>query len=162
MSGGPDVVLPTGAVVFRSLELLAPLFREAVNAALGACHAAGIDAMVYETYRTNELQRMYYAKGRTTPGPIVTRAADNRHSWHGFGLAADVIDAKKQWSQPLSWWQEMGAIFKAHGCAWGGDWHDRDLPHVQWGLMPPSPTDEDRLLMATEGPPAVWQRWGAI
>jgi peptidoglycan L-alanyl-D-glutamate endopeptidase CwlK len=85
------------------------------------------------------------------------------HSWHGFGLAADVIHRTKRWSAPAQWWHTMGSVFKAHGCTWGGDWKSfPDLPHVQWGAMPNSPDDEDRRLLANGGTVAVWRRWGAV
>lgn len=168
MSAGDDVrvvvpVLPAAATVVNDLTFLAPRFAVAVKMAVAECKALGIEAMVYETYRTKALAEAYYAKGRTTPGKIVTHAKDNVHSWHGFGLAVDVIHARKRWDAPDEWWRKMAGIFKRHGCHWGGDWQTfKDLPHLQWDQCSPAPDDEDRRLLETSGLLAVWERRNAI
>lgn len=169
MSAGDDAahMIEGAASVMRvvsGLEYLAPKFEQAVKAAIAECDALGLDAMVYETYRSDPLAKAYYAKGRTAPGSIVTNAKDNLRSWHGFGLAVDVIHRVKRWDAPASWWPAMAAAFKAHGCAWGGDWHSfKDLPHLQWALCPGSPDEEDRRLLREQGGLlAVWDRHAAI
>src|SRR5262245_29114210 len=100
-AGGDDAtvvpVMPTAAKVFNQLSYLAPALHVAVAAAVAECHTLGLEPVVYESYRTNTLAQAYYAKGRTAPGSIVTNAKDNVHSWHGFGLAVDVIHATKRW-----------------------------------------------------------------
>lgn len=163
MSAGCGIALPTGIKVVSDTAILAPKFRDAVTAALAECKAKGLDAYVYESYRTNELQALYYARGRTVKPPLrpVTNARTNLYSWHGYALAADVISRSLLWSAPVSWFEKMGAIFKAHGCKWGGDWKARDLPHVQWGRCKPSPSDLARQLMAEGGVEAVWRAVGA-
>ncbi len=168
MSAGNDTphiepMLPSAARVVNDLALLAPKFTTAVKNALAECMILGIEAVVYETYRTDALAKAYYAKGRTVPGSVVTNAKDNQHSWHGFGLAVDVIHRDLRWDAPASWWTGMAAVFKRHGCAWGGDWRTfKDLPHVQWALCPAAPNDEDRRLLATSGLLAVWERHAAL
>jgi len=57
------------AEVNRDPTLLAPRFREAVEAALAECHANGLDARIWEGYRSNALQAVYYARGRTVIPP---------------------------------------------------------------------------------------------
>lgn len=143
---------------------LAPAFRKAVDAAIAECNAAGLDAVVYETYRSKELQEAYYARGRTVipPAHPVTNARSNLYSWHGYGLAVDVISKAHAWSPPAGWWEKVAAIFKKHGCAWGGDWKQKDLPHFQWGPCKPSPSDRARQLVAEGGTHAVWQAVGAL
>lgn len=168
MSAGDDTVhavplLPSAAKVVNDLSFLAPKLTRAVTAALAECRTLGIEAVVFETYRTDALAKAYYAKGRTAPGAKVTNARDSVHSWHGFGMAADVIHRTLRWDAPASFWREMAAVFKAHGCAWGGDWHAfKDLPHFQWGLCPGSPDDEDRRLLRESGLLAVWERWSCL
>lgn len=149
--------------VSRDLSLLAPAFRAAVEAALADCQARGLDAYVYEGYRSQALQASYYARGRTVipPSAPVTNAASNLFSWHGFGLAVDVISRSKGWNQPESWFSQVADCFKAHGCRWGGDWQMRDLPHLQWGACKPSPSDIARELLHTQGLQAVWKAVGA-
>jgi hypothetical protein len=147
------------------LNLLAPLFRAAVEAAIAECNnGAGLKAMVYETYRSNELQAVYFARGRTVrpPNEVVTNAMTNLRSWHGYGLAVDVIHQTDKWNAGEAWFQQVAEIFKRHGCKWGGDWKMRDQPHFQWGFCQPSPSDTARDLMRTGGVIAVWQAVGAI
>ena len=168
MSAGDDgavivPLLPSAAVVVSDLTFLAPKFAVAVKMAIAECDALGLEAVVFESYRTDALAKAYYAKGRTAPGKIVTHAKDNVHSWHGFGLAVDVIHTRKRWDAPDAWWQKMAAVFKRHSCNWGGDWRTfRDLPHLQFENCPASPDEEDRRLLLSDGLLAVWDRWGAL
>jgi peptidoglycan L-alanyl-D-glutamate endopeptidase CwlK len=152
------------AVVSRDPQLLAPKFRVAVDAALADCAAGGLDAFVYEAYRSGETQAIYFARGRTVVPPTrpVTNASSNLFSWHGYGLAVDVISRSREWDVPLSWYEAVAECFKAHGCRWGGDWVMKDLPHFQWGPCRPSPSDRARELIATGGLEAVWEAVGAL
>lgn len=161
MSAGLD--LPTGARVHRDLDLLAPRFREAVEAAIAECNELGLDAYVYEGYRTRQLQEAYYQRGRTEKPPKrpVTNARSNLYSWHGYGLAVDVISREHRWNRPFEWWAEVASVFRRHGCDWGGDWRQKDLPHFQWGRLKASPSDRARELYAEGGVEAVWIEVGA-
>jgi hypothetical protein len=142
----------------RNLAALAPKFHAAVDRAIAACNADGLDAFVFEGYRSRELQEAYYARGRWVipPHHTVTNARSNLYSWHGYGLAVDVISRAKAWSVEESWFERVAAHFKAEGCKWGGDWKMRDLPHFQWGRCKPSPSPLARELFASGGLPAVW------
>jgi len=146
----------------RDIDYLAPLFREAVEAAIRECNMGvtpSLRAMVYETYRSNELQFVYYRKGRDAPPPPaerVTNAKSNLYSWHGYGLAVDVIHETKGWDAGDKWFRDVSIIFKKYGCKWGGDWTTADRPHFQWGLCRPSPSDIARELIRTKGVEAVW------
>jgi D-alanyl-D-alanine carboxypeptidase len=146
-------------------ELLAPAFRAAVEAAIAECNSEpnSLDAMVYETYRSNELQVVYFARGRSVIPPTapVTNAMNNLFSWHGYGLAVDVIHRTKHWNAGDQWFRKVAEIFKKHGCKWGGDWTKPDLPHFQWGLCRASPSPQARELMRTGGVLAVWEAVGA-
>jgi peptidoglycan L-alanyl-D-glutamate endopeptidase CwlK len=150
----------------NDMALLAPAFRAAVDAAIKECNAlpTPLDAMVYETYRSNELQVVYFQRGRTVVPPVktVTNAMNNLYSWHGYGLAVDVISRSKKWAPGEAWFAQVAEIFKKHGCKWGGDWTNRDLPHFQWGLCKPSPSDNARAMMRTSGVLAVWEAVGAL
>ena len=149
--------------VSRDLTLLAPGFRQAVDRAIQECNGRNLDAYVYETYRSPELQALYYARGRTffPPSSPVTNARDSLYGWHGFGLAVDVISQSKKWSVAEDWFQQVAAVFQKHGCRWGGEWKMRDLPHFQWGRCKPSPSDLARQIYLTEGLGAVWVKVGA-
>lgn len=151
------------AMVSRDLSILAPRFADAVRRSIEQCNAAGLDAYVYEGYRSPQLQAIYYTRGRTVipPTHTVTNARTNLYSWHGYGLAVDVISRSRRWKQPTSWFREVAEIFKANGCKWGGDWTRPDLPHFQWGKCKPSPSDQARAIMKSEGMPGVWRAVGA-
>jgi hypothetical protein len=151
------------SLVSRELDLLAPKFRAAVEAAIRECQAAGLDAYVYEAYRSQQLQAMYYARGRTVIPPTrpVTNAHSNLYSWHGYGLAVDVISRSRGWSVPYSWYAQVAEIFIRHGCKWGGHWKNVDLPHFQWGKCKPSPSELAREIIAREGVVGVWRAVGA-
>jgi SH3-like domain-containing protein len=150
--------------VSNDLNQLAPLFRAAVEAAIAECQRAGLDAVVYEAYRSQELQAEYYARGRTKKPPLqtVTNAPSNLHSWHGYGLAVDVISRSKAWHAGHRWFADVAAIFKRHNCKWGGDWTRPDLPHFQWHLCKASPSPEARRMVTSAGVLAVWEAVGAL
>ena len=149
------------------LSKLAPKFREAIEAALAECIAKGYLAKVFEALRSQERQSHLYAQGRSRPGQKVTNASTNLTSWHGYGLAADVIHRTKGWApgnndrETTAWFTAVAAIFKKHGCAWGGDWSSPDMPHVQWGQMPASPAVTHREMKTRFGNEAVWKYVGA-
>lgn len=176
-------------LIHTDLDDCAPLFAVAVHDAIGACERAGYDAMVAESLRTNEVQELYYRRGRPPtaeyPGPV-THARTAMYSWHGYGLAVDVISRSRAWFRPLRilnptpdtlaaearraiqerdhWYAGVSAIFKAHGLDWGGDWRapKQDLPHFQWGTLKPSPSEKARALYAAGGLEAVWRAVGAV
>ena len=152
----------------RGLELLAPKFRQAVEAAITECKAKGLPVKVNEGFRSNARQAWLYAQGRTRPGKKVTNAPTSLTSWHGYGLAVDVIHTSKAYNpfgddraQNEQWFRDVGAVFKANGCNWGGDWTSPDTPHMQWGRCRPSPSDKARELIAGGGVHAVWDAVGA-
>lgn len=152
--------------VSNDLTLLAPKFAQALLSALAACKAAGFDAMVYEACRSQELQALYYARGRTIipPPKPVTNAPSCFQSWHGYGLAVDVVDRTKFW-KPVGgeqWFKKVAAIIKQHDCSWGGDWKHPDTPHFQWHLCKPSPSLEAQKLVLAQGRMAVWKAVQAI
>jgi peptidoglycan L-alanyl-D-glutamate endopeptidase CwlK len=150
--------------IIASLEYLAPAMHRAVTAALAECHDVGLDAVVHESQRSNATQAIYYARGRTQipPHRTVTNARSNQFSWHGYGLAVDVISKSKGWDAGELWFKLVAAIFKKHGCKWGGDWLSPDLPHMQWGKCKPSPSPLARALLKSGGIPAVWREVGAL
>lgn len=153
--------------VDRDLDHLAPRFKQAVLDALAECNNAAnnLDAWVYEAHRSQALQALYYARGRTVIPPTspVTNAPTIANSWHGYGLAVDVVHRKLFWNPPgsLEWFRKVAVIFKRHDCRWGGDWTKPDPPHFQWGACQPSPSSEAQSLLATRGEQAVWQAVGA-
>lgn len=147
--------------VSNDLSLLAPKFAASVLSALAECRVAGLPAIVFEAFRSQQLQALYYARGRTIipPHHTVTNAPTSLHSWHGYGLAVDVVHETRFW-EPAggeAWFRSVAAIFKKHDCAWGGDWTHPDTPHFQWHLCKPSPSPEAQRLLLAEGREAVWR-----
>ena len=161
MSAGTNANTPA---VNRDLTLLAPRFHEAVEFAIAECQQRGLDAFVYEAFRSDEIQRIYYARGRTVipPQKPVTAARTNLESWHGYSLAVDVIHRTQLWSAPEEWFANVAEVFGRHGCKWGGNWRRPDLPHFQWGRCKPSPSQAAMLLARTEGVESVWRAVEAI
>lgn len=150
----------------NKIDYLAPQFAHAVVSAIAECNNAEnqLNAYVYETYRSNELAQVYYRKGRDKPPPpakTVTNAPNNLYSWHGYGLAVDVIHKTKGWEAGDEWFAKVAEIFKKHGCDWGGHWKSPDKPHFQWSKCKPSPSSTARELMRTRGVEAVWDAVGA-
>lgn len=156
------------ARVDRDLSKLAPAFRRAVEAALAELNSKGIDAVVYEALRSDALQRVYFARG-------VTKARTASGSWHGYGLAVDVISRRREWDVwpwrakdgtlrggDPAWWRTVVDTFKRHGCDWGGDFNSIfDGPHFHWGKCKASPGPQSRALYAAGKPFDVWRLVGA-
>lgn len=149
-------------VVQNDLSACAPKFHEAVSAALDECREAGYDAIVFEALRSQDLQNLYWKRGRDSDGNIVnqnavvTNVRYARRGWHFFGLAVDVISESKEWSVSDEWRAAVTIIFKKHGLHWGGDWpHFHDLPHYQWTNQR-DPSDNDRSTYEQGGFDAVW------
>jgi peptidoglycan LD-endopeptidase CwlK len=147
--------VPMEPPVDRSLEHLAPRFRAAVLAVLDRV----TDARVEEAFRTPERQSFLFGFGRDYDDGrgIVTQAPTNLTSWHGYGLAVDIIHKTKGWDAGRFWFQLMGEVAEANGLTWGGRWTSPDRPHVQWGRCRVSPSSEARRLFAEGGPEAVWK-----
>jgi len=138
------------AVTLERIKLLHPKLREEADLIYTEiCEALSGKAMCRfsHTLRTFKEQDDLFAKGRTTPGPVVTKAKAGL-SMHNYGLAIDIVlivdkdgDGKYE---SASWdvksdfdgdrksdWQEVVTIFKQHGWTWGGDWKFYDAPHFE-------------------------------
>lgn len=124
----------------RSLTDLHPAMQAQAALVLEKAHEAGVDLLVTCTRRSLDEQARLYAQGRTTPGPIVTRAKPGE-SAHNVGLAMDCVpmrDGKPVWGTKLKsdrdLWAAYGAAVRAAGLVWGGDWRGGlvDLPHAEF------------------------------
>jgi hypothetical protein len=81
----------------------------------------GYEVRVTEGYRTPERQEELYAQGRTAPGPRVTNARAGQ-SHHQSKKAFDVVITKNgKEVDKKEVWAQLGALGKAAGLAWGGD-----------------------------------------
>ena len=119
----------------RSLDDLLPPVKERVEKFLSSAKAAGIDLLITSTYRDNASQNVLYAQGRTTPGKKVTNAKAGQ-SWHNYRCAVDVVPVvagKPRWDVKDEVWQQVGALGKAAGLEWAGDWKKfKEYPHFQY------------------------------
>lgn len=95
-------------------------------------------------YRSIEEQKRLYKSGRFgNPGPILTKcdgvmkkSDHNPFPSRACDLAI-LVGGKTTWKEEMYW--PLGALAKACGLVWGGDWNgdgvhqmeDFDLPHVQ-------------------------------
>jgi len=175
----------------NSLDLLAPAMRAAVIATLKRAHGrvvqvtlvsglvdvVPLDPVVFETLRSDELQRIYYGQG-------TSNAQTAEESWHFYGLAVDNISIEYEWFDnaaalkrwPLSrdrelvsnaWFRAMAEIGKQLQLKAGLDWPTKpDAPHLQWGRCAASPHDAPRIYHAggggLRGRQEVWKAVGAL
>lgn len=132
----------------RNVSQLHPELQKKVVKLQKECLKAGIKIKIGECFRTVAEQNALYAKGRTTPGSIVTNAKGNSYSsMHQWGVAFDFfldMDVDKDgktsddaFNNATKLFNKVGAIGKKLGLEWGGDWKSiKDLPHFQlpdWG-----------------------------
>lgn len=127
----------------RKLEDLHPRVQAMARKLLDEAATAGIPLTVTFTLRSMETQAALYAQGRTKPGKIVTNARPG-YSFHNFGLAIDVAptellklpnwgDTPANQKRANELWARLGAIGKAIGFRWGGDFTSiKDRPHFEW------------------------------
>lgn len=161
------------------IAVLAPGVQGAVAAILAGMAQAGFKAIQYDTLRTKDRQAFLYGKGRTAeqlvavgldaqwawpdcPDGRVTNAPTIDSTWHGYGLACDIVENDKTpWIASQAFWNTLGELARANNMTWGGDWKMKDLPHCQWRWCPATPPPSDRILLFKSGMDAVWQRYRA-
>ena len=90
------------------------------------------------TYRSNDEQEATYAQGRTTKGPIITkaRASESPHNYNpaaAFDIAFISLNKKLDWSSIQ--FKNFAAIITRIQplIEWGGSWSKGfvDMPHYQ-------------------------------
>lgn len=118
----------------RLLTDLTPEMQVKVGVLLDLAHEAGLDLLIYCTYRTPEEQAALYAIGRTRPGKIVTMAKPGQ-SAHNHRKAIDAVPlllGKPQWQRDNPLWADYGLMAEKAGLEWGGHWHTfKESPHCQ-------------------------------
>jgi len=119
----------------RSLDDLIPETRAKAKAFIAACNAAGIDVLIYCTFRSAAEQDELYKIGRSQPGAIVTNARGG-DSWHNWGRAFDfvpLVSGKPQWSN-ADLYRRCGVIAESCGLEWAGRWSGKlkETAHCQF------------------------------
>lgn len=160
----------------RSLERLAPQFRAKVALLLARMHARGFTAIVAEAFRSDDRQAYLFGFGRLYDDGrgIVTKARSAAFSYHGYGLAVDIVDATLGWDAPAAFWTALREEAEALGLTSGDDWdHDGipveqdpdehlcDKPHVQFPRRK-CPSLEAERLRAAGDYEGVWRLAGAL
>lgn len=154
-----------------SMLLLAPKFALAIGLIVTDLKAQGFDPLVFETLRNDDRQRYIYGFGRMYDDGrgVVTYSQEADDTWHGFGLAADLISAKDGWSNP-AFFKALRDSANAHGCTSGADWNKngssadekfQDWPHIQFGTLRRSPSPRAARLVNEVGLTGLWAEVGA-
>jgi len=118
----------------KNLATLAAQMQPIARQFVERARAAGFPIVITSGRRTMDEQAALYAKGRTSPGGIVTNAQPG-DSAHNFGLAFDFAfgDAigRPTWPKDAPW-ATVAMIGKKLGLDWGGDWKSFvDQPHFE-------------------------------
>ncbi len=119
----------------RDLKDLLPVVEGKARDFLAECKKAGIDVLIYCTYRSVKEQDELYAIGRTLPGKIITNARGGQ-SWHNFRAAFDfvpMINGKPQWGSK-SLYTRCGTIAESLDLEWAGRWTGslKETAHCQY------------------------------
>lgn len=131
----------------RKLSDLCPELKEVAEEFIEQCAEAGIDVLIYCTYRSNEEQDKEYEKGRDSKGNIINRqqvttyakGGGSKHNRMENGKpssrAFDCVAMRNGfclWSSAAPEWKKMGEIGRGLGLEWGGDFRNlKDRPHFQ-------------------------------
>jgi len=113
---------------------LIPSAQIAAREFLSLAKASGKDIKILSGTRTYTEQNALYAKGRTTTGPIVTKAKGGQSN-HNFGLAWDIgIFENGNYIGSDKPYQSIPSIVlpQMPQLEWGGNWISiKDFPHYQ-------------------------------
>ncbi len=130
------ITIPGVTVDDRSEKNIATLLPEVRNRArqlIWEAAKAGFAIKIISGTRTYAEQDALYAKGRTAPGPKVTNARGGQSN-HNFSIAFDIgVFKDGKYLEDGPEYKKVGAIGKALGFKWGGDWDGfKDEPHFEW------------------------------
>jgi len=135
----------------RRIEDLHPTLQPLARRFLDRCAERQVDVLVVCTYRSGEEQDALYAQGRTTKGPIVTRARAGQSAHnatldgkpaarafdavpllHGRPIWEDPRDKDADWTNDYGW-RVMGEVAAEVGLEWYGKAGSRfrEAPHFE-------------------------------
>jgi peptidoglycan L-alanyl-D-glutamate endopeptidase CwlK len=115
------------------LPKVQPVMREFLIECKKYFQEKGVEVKAISGTRSWAEQDAIYAKGRTAPGPIVTRARGGQSN-HNFGLSLDLgLFANGKYLEDSPFYRHIGKIVaKFPALEWGGAWKFVDEPHVQY------------------------------
>lgn len=119
-------------VSISRLQALHPAIRNSVESFItDAEQAMNITLRIVQGLRTIEEQDALYAKGRTTPGPVVTNAKSGR-SYHNYGLAIDLVEINNGQANWNFHYESLLPFAEKYGFKWGGHFISiKDTPHFE-------------------------------
>lgn len=156
----------------RNVSQLHPELQKKVEQLKILCQQNGITIGISECVRTVAEQDVLYAKGRTMPGKIVTKAKGNTYSsMHQWGVAFDFylkmdVDgdgsvSDDAFNNSTELFNKVGKIGQSIGLEWGGAWKSmKDLPHFQLPNWGSTPAKLKRLYGTPEKFMATWKKKG--
>lgn len=156
----------------RNVSQLHPELQKKVEQLKILCQQNGITIGISECVRTVAEQDALYAKGRTMPGKIVTKAKGNTYSsMHQWGVAFDFylkmdVDgdgsvSDDAFNNSTDLFNKVGNIGQSIGLEWGGAWKSmKDLPHFQLPNWGSTPAKLKRLYGTPEKFMATWKKKG--
>lgn len=116
-----------------AIVLLHPKVREGFTSFLSDAELGlNVILRIVQGLRTFEQQQAIYNQGRTTPGPVVTKAKAGQ-SYHNYGLAIDVVPFKED-GKTLDWeynFQKLVPYAIKYGITWGGYFPSPDRDHFE-------------------------------
>ena len=119
----------------RDINQLSPRVHDLAVRFLNEAEKSHIEVIIISTYRDVEYQDYLYAQGRTRPGKIITYAKGGQ-SFHQYRCAFDVLPMQGKtpiWNASDPAYEQLGAIGKAIGLEWAGDWKKmREKAHFQY------------------------------
>ena len=135
----------------RDIKELKEVAQKACYLFLKKCKEQGIDIFVTETYRSQARQEQLYAKGRTEAGAVVTWTKTSSHT----GRMAWDIACNGKTLYDVNMLKKAGAVARALGITWGGNWQSPDMPHfeVNVGWKEPEEEKMERFKTLEELPP---------
>ena len=114
----------------KVIATLLPPVQKLARALIQKSADNGIRIKIISGMRTFEEQEELYAKGRTVPGNIVTKARGG-YSNHNFGIAFDVgVFEGSSYLADSPKYKAVGVLGMELGLDWGGNWKTiTDQPH---------------------------------
>jgi hypothetical protein len=164
---GP-VSLKRLSLVEPTLAQLITMLSDQMSEPIGVTQGLRTDAEQFALYEQGRASVDFVNELRKNLGWAPIQPGENigtvtnakpRYSWHGFGMAVDVVPLESgnqpDWDESHSVWQELVTKGEALGLTSGISWHDE--PHFQLtGRFPVTPDDEVRQIFAMSGMQAVW------
>jgi hypothetical protein len=139
-------LLEAGSRTLKNIDTLEVRFQRQVRGWLNEMVASKITPLIYCGRRTMEEQAGLYAKGRTKPGKIVTKAKPGQ-SYHNYGLAFDWVPLKAtpknkdlymaDWSNNIAYklGEKVGVSFELAAISWETG-HLQTSKYATWRDIP--------------------------